>query len=77
MTFFMGLFGVQAAVSDGRLAEAAVYGGTLARAFHQLRVESGAPCVLVIDDAQVRFLLHLFYFIVIFGLEPVQRHRRR
>jgi len=52
---FEKLFGVAEAVSVGKLAETAVNCETLADVFRQLRVEKGAPCVLVIDDAQVGF----------------------
>ena len=62
---FLNHFGVSSAMSDGKLAEKAVNNEILARAFHQLRVESGAPCVLVIDDAQVRFLLLLLHSIIV------------
>ena len=53
MALFLSHFGVKKAVSEGRLAKDAVNSEVLADVFHQLRVETKAPCVLVIDDAQV------------------------
>jgi len=69
MDLFENRFGVSEAIGEGKLAKNAVNTEILARAFHQLRVESGAPCVLVIDDAQVRFsLLVLHSIIVLFSV---------
>ena len=52
-TQFMKSFGIGDAITSGILAECTVEGDTLISVLQRLKEETGAPCVLVLDDAQV------------------------
>ena len=48
-------FGIGDAISRGILAECTVH-GDVETVYRRLKEETGAPCVLVLDDAQVCYL---------------------
>ena len=52
-TQFMKSFGIGDAINRGIIAECTVQGDTLISVFRRLKEETGAPCVLVLDNAQV------------------------
>jgi hypothetical protein len=56
-SIFDGLFGIKEAVAQGILAKDSIWSDLLFEIVQRFKEEHGAPCVLVVDDAQ-RLLLN-------------------
>ena len=50
---FFGLFGIESAIEKGLVSKNSIGTSTLLGVFRRLMEEHKAPCVLVVDDAQV------------------------